>query len=69
MTASFALLFFSANVSKSTPAQCRKVSGVTLKGSDIAMGLHPARHLFLCKPIIDAKIGERQSQDVLLFST
>lgn len=39
-----------------------------LKGSDIAMGLHPARHLFSCKPIIGAKIGDRQSQDVFLFS-
>lgn len=35
-----------------------------LEGSDIAIGLHPAGDFFLCKPIIDAKIGEMQSQEV-----
>lgn len=46
-----------------------KVSRVMLKGSDTATGLHPARHLFLCKLIMDAKVRKRQSQNVLLFST
>lgn len=38
-----------------------------LKGSDIAIGLHPTGDLFLCKPIIDAKIGEMQSQEVFKY--